>query len=322
MAHDLEIVNGKASMFSVKEVPWHGLGTIVHDAPNAAEAIRLAGLDWTVSRRSIISTEAKVGLLPIPEYRAIVRDDNEAVLAVLGKGYTPLQNKEAFDFFNPFVESGLASFETAGSLSGGRRVWVLAKLNKAPIEIGNGDEVNKFLLLSNGHDGMMAVRTGFTPVRVVCANTLAMAHGKGSSELIRVRHSAKVQVRVEQLQEIVNAADAKFEATAEQYRLLSKSDVSSEDIKKYVRVVFDLEDERKELARERMTNDIIRLFETGRGSDLKSAKGTMWGLYNAVSEKLVWEAGKSTDARLNSLWFSQGARLNAKALEEAVRMSA
>lgn len=316
-----------SSMFSVNETPWHGLGKVVSEAPTSAEAIKLAGLNWSVSRRKILVAESDEMLVSheAEGFRAIVRDDNGVVFNVLRETYQPLQNAEAFKFFDPFVDAGLASFETAGALSGGRRVWILATLNKAPIDVGGGDLVRKMLLLSNGHDGSMAVRVGFTPIRVVCANTLAAAHGNTKSQLMRVAHTKFVNDRVEKIREIVNAADAKFEATAEQYRALAKADVNSEDLRKYVSVVFgthtETDKQRRAMREERLTQDITRLFETGRGMDMKAAKGTAWGLYNAVTEYLSYEYGKTTDSRLNALWFGDSARTNERAMKEAVKLA-
>jgi phage/plasmid-like protein (TIGR03299 family) len=318
MAHLVE------QMFSVKETPWHRLGHIVNQAPTAAEAIKLAGLNWKVNEASISRNDGSQPEV-IDSHKLLFRDDNGKQLGIVGRDYTPLQNEKAFEFFNPFIESGLASFETAGSLREGKTVWVLAKLNKDPIVIGKDDLVNKYLLLSNGHDGLTAVRVGFTPIRVVCANTLAMSVNAKESKLIRVIHSQHVNTRLDKIQEIVNAADAKFQATAEQYQALAKADVNQEDLKKYVELVFVSKattDERRKLANDRMVQDIQRLFETGYGQDLKGAKGTYWGLYNAVTQYLSYEKGLSEDSRLNSLWFGQNKNLNDLALKTAVEMVA
>lgn len=314
-------------MFSVKETPWHGLGKIVREAPTAAAAIELAGLNWAVSPEPVYKTNLKSGTVDeIKSHRAIVRETDQSVLGVVGKNYTPLQNSEAFEFFNPFVEAGLASFESAGSLREGRNVWVLAKLSKRPIEIGKGDEVNKFLLLSNGHDGTMAIRVGFTPIRVVCANTLSMAHGDHKSKLLRLFHSKNVKMKLDEVQDAVNAADVKFEATAELYRkLLKGKTIDKKRVEKYVSRVFGFSlkeaDERREFAREKMNETIMRLFETGRGSELPSARGTYWGLYNAAAEYLSYERGKNEATRLKSLWFDSGLELNKKALDTALEMA-
>lgn len=320
MAHLVE------SMFSVQKTPWHKLGTIVQNAPTAEEAIKLAGLNWQVVERQLFSLSGPEGqdFERIKTHKTLLRSDNWKPLSVVGEKYTPLQNDKAFDFFNPFIESGLASFETAGSLREGKTIWILAKLNKAPIEIGKGDPVNKYLLLSNSHDGTMAVRTGFTPIRVVCANTLALSHEFKTSKLLRVNHSKKVVENLDKIQEIINAADAKFEATAEQYQALSRKDVNQKDLEKYVDIIFtstNLNAERKELARKKALQNIQRLFETGYGADLKSARGTYWGLYNSVTQYLSYENGRNEDSRLNSLWFGNAYRKNQEALNLALKMA-
>lgn len=315
MAHQLE------QMFSVKETPWHGLGRIIQEAPTAEEAIKLAGLDWQVVEQPIFRAEEGEAYKLIPSHKSVVRASDNSTLGVVSQKFTPLQNSEAFEFFNPFIESGLATFETAGSLRNGKTVWVLARLNKAPIEVGKGDAVNKFLMLSNSHDGTMAVRTGFTPIRVVCANTLAMSHAAKDSKLLRVMHSKQVKIRLDAIQQIVNAADAKFEATAEQYRKLVRTDVDQKALAAYVEVVFGysaVEEERRAIAKKRTIEDITRLFETGRGSELSTAKGTYWGLYNAVTEYLSYDYGKTQDSRLNSLWFGESARVSNRALQHAL----
>jgi phage/plasmid-like protein (TIGR03299 family) len=318
MAHEVQ------SMFSVKETPWHGLGHIVREAPTAEEAIKLAGLNWSVEEKQLYSFDpATEKFVRCKSHKALHRSDNDDQLSVVGVGYEPLQNEKAFSFFDPFIESGLASFETAGALRQGKTIWILAKLNKAPIDIGRGDTVDKYLLLSNGHDGLMAVRTGFTPIRVVCANTLAMSHNTNESRLLRINHSKRVNDRLDQVREIINAADAKFEATAEQYRALAKADVDQKALEKYVEIVFDfksIDAQRREIARTKAVENIQRLFETGYGANLKTANGTAWGLYNSVTQYLSYEQGKSQDSRLNNLWFGQSRNVNRRALDAAIEL--
>src|SRR5690606_14155610 len=152
--------------------------------------------------------------------------------------YVPLQNSQAFSFFDPYISSGEALLDTAGSLREGQSIWVLARLNRDPIEITKDDIVEKYLLLSNSHKGGISVRVGFTPIRVVCANTLAIAERAGGSQLIRVTHSTKMVDSLEAIQEVVNAANATFEATAEQYKYLASKQISKGDIEKFVKIVF------------------------------------------------------------------------------------
>lgn len=307
-------------MFSVKETPWHKLGRVVREAPSVEDAIQLAGLNWQVEMRALQTVN---GALKVPE-RAIVRSSDESVLGVVGSDYVPLQNDRAFEFFNPFLESNECSLETAGSLRQGRRIWILAKLNRDPIKITKNDVVQKFLLLSNSHEGYSSVRVGFSPVRVVCANTLAMAHDNKQSQLLRVRHQSTMLENLDQVREIVNTANASFEATAKQYRALAECAVNESDVKEYVKLVFfdkKIETERMELRLEKMTETITRLFETGRGNDTKGTRGTAWALYNGVTEYLSYEAGKDSDQRLNSLWFGLNANRNKRAFEMALNMA-
>lgn len=320
MAHNVE------QMFSVRQVPWHKLGRIVQEAPTAAEAIKLAGLDWQVLSKQAYAYLGIEGAeySRIDNHQALIRSDNNKILSVMKESYHPLQNQHAFDFFNPFVESGLASFETAGSLREGKVIWVLATLNKAPIDVGGGDVVMKHLLLSNSHDGSMAVRVGFTPTRVVCNNTLTAAHTHGDSKLLRIRHSSTVKSRLDDIRDIVNAMDAKFEATAAQYRKLAASSVNTEDVERYVNIVFELNpngNEREQMRYKKVQENITKLFENGAGAHLKSAKGTAWGLYNAVTEHLTHESNANEESRLYGNWFGGAAAKNQEAFEAAMELA-
>lgn len=317
MAHELEIKNGIASMFSVEKTPWHGLGHIIGDAPSTQEGIKLAGLDWTVSKKDLFTSDGVE-----VSHKATVRDSDGQVLGVVGPKYQPLQNKEAFSFFDPFIQAGEASLETAGSLRNGSRIWVLAKLNKAPLEVTKNDLVEKFLLLSNGHDGTLALRVGFTPIRVVCANTMAMAHGDNNgSKFVRIVHGSKVAENLEKVREVVNAANAEFEATAEQMRFLASRQINTEDLKKYVKVALDLnfEGERAKLRNQQTLEHIMQLFENSPGS--VEAGHTYWGAYNAVNYHLNYEKGRDSATRLNNLWFGSAKNLNEHAFELATEMA-
>jgi phage/plasmid-like protein (TIGR03299 family) len=179
MAHEIE------SMFSVKQTPWHGLGKIVQDAGSSAEAIELAGLNWGVEKRPLFypipDSSESFDYARVSEKFANVRSSDNSVLGVVGKTYKPLQNSDAFKFFDDALKAKDLVFETAGSLKGGRYVWILASISSGPIEVVKGDAVKPYFLLTNGHDGMRALSVGFTPIRVVCANTLAAAERNSNS---------------------------------------------------------------------------------------------------------------------------------------------
>lgn len=320
MAHLVE------QMFSVKETPWHGLGHIVQEAPNSEEALKIAGLDWSVSKRPVYVADTNGIQVELEGYKAITRDSDNQVYNVLSDNYEPLQNKEAFTFFDQFVENKLARYETAGSLDQGRKVWILASINKDPIKIGANDDVLKFLMLSNAHDGTMAVRVGFTPIRVVCANTLRLAHDDGRSQFMRINHGKSVASNLNLLSDAINLADRKFEATAELYRKLASTHINKDDLAQFVYLTFQthkIANPESRAAREKKMLEIVtKNFETGRGADLVSANGTLWGAYNAVSEYLNYERGKEQDTRLKALWFGYSAQVNQQALNAAIQLSA
>ena len=306
------------SMAYFGKVPWHGLGTALEEAdlyswPTACEK---AGLAWDVELVPLVTadTQAKV------ENKAVRRTSDGRILGVVGPRFTVLQNKDAFAWFEPFLAAKEASLHTAGSLQDGSRVWVLAKLQRDPLVIAEGDEIEKFILLSHGHDGSLAVRCGFTPIRVVCQNTLAMAHGSQASKLIRCKHTKDVHQNLENIREMMNLANAEFEATAEQYKLLARKSINQADLKKYVERVLKVEDQPSTRTKNRVEK-IIGLCEAGRGNTLPSVSGTFWTAYNGFSEWLSYERGRNQDSRLNSLWYGDSANLNKHALQTALEMA-
>jgi phage/plasmid-like protein (TIGR03299 family) len=319
MAHQLEVVNGKASMFFVGELPWHGLGQELHGRPTVREAITASGLDWDVELVPLVTGDAHE---PAPA-RAVRRATDRRLLGVVGPAYHALQNRDAFAFFQPFLDAGLATLHTGGALCDGKKVWLLARIEREPLVIGDGDEVEKFVLLSNSHDGTTSVRVGLTPIRVVCANTLALAHaGRAGGQLIRVRHTRRLADNLEALREVIDLADRELTATAEQYRRLRDKGINQNDLARYVRRVFEIESGTPNGQQRRIIESVFRLFEEGRGADLPGVRGTLWGAYNAVSEYLAYERGKGQDTRLASLWFGDSARSNHRALEAALAMAA
>jgi phage/plasmid-like protein (TIGR03299 family) len=314
MAHEVE------TMAYFGALPWHRLGTALEegDLYDWPVASRKAGLDWEVELVPLVTgdTHAQV------DHRAVRRTSDSRVLGVVGPRYAPLQNKDAFGWFQPFLDAREAALHTAGSLRSGSRIWVLAKLNRDPLVIAEGDTVEKFILLSHGHDGSLAVRCGFTPVRVVCANTLAMAHGSDASKLIRVKHTKEILMNLANIREVMDLANAEFEATAEQYRLLARKSINQADLRQYVRRVLKVEGGENPGTRlQNIADEIARLAEAGRGNNLPSIRGTYWSAYNGVSEWLTYSRGRSEDNRLNSLWFGDSALTNRHALDVALDMA-
>jgi phage/plasmid-like protein (TIGR03299 family) len=189
--------------------------------------------------------------------------------------------------------------------------------------VATGDEVLKYLLLSHSHDGSLAVRVGFVPVRCVCQNTVSMAIRHKASKLIRVKHTRDIHENLKNIRETVNAIDADFTASAEHYKLLARKSINQADLEKYVRLVFKVKDDAEPSIRMKgLLEQVTELFEAGRGNDLASVRGTYWTAYNGVTEWLAYNRGRNADNRLNSLWFGDGANINRHALETALSMAA
>lgn len=319
---------GAANFFAVKEPAWHGLGVILNEPPTVKEGIVLAGLDWKV-RLQPLHTKYDGEDMPIPGWHSTIRDTDRKVLGVVGPTFKPLQNIDAFEFFQPWIDEGLATLETAGSLRGGKRVWVMAKLKGLEADVVSGDPILGYVLLSNGHDGTMAIRAGLTAQRVVCANTLAMAHGDTTSKLFRIRHTKKAPAALSVIRETMNKVTQEFEATIDQYKALARCGVVKTDIEKFVRRVFKpqvieggVEATGSEAeAVERLTPKIIRLFEEGAGNTMPGVNGTAWAMYNAVTDFTSHERGNSADNRVNSLWYGDSAKINQRALQVALQMT-
>lgn len=305
------------SMFSVRQTPWHGLGAVIQDAPTIAEGIKLAGLDWYVELRNTATLDG----LPM-QTRAVVRKTDNKIVGEVGPKYVPLQNLEAFDFFQPFIDAGEAELTTAGSLFDGSRIWVLCKIKRDNVEIRKNDEIAKFVMLSNGHDGKLAVRVGFTPIRIVCANTLAMAHHDKASKLIRIRHKGDVVKSLVNVRETMDAINAEFNATAEKYSwLATRSNINKRDLERYVKIILKVEGKKTEELSTRMKNtidEIVKMAEAGLGN----TGATWWDAYNGVTEYLNYSKGNNASNRMNNLWLGTDFATNLEALDAALTLAA
>jgi phage/plasmid-like protein (TIGR03299 family) len=301
------------------EVPWHGLGTPITDAHTFEEGFQLAGLDWEVKTRHLFTSDGEQ-----VTHRAAYRESDGRILGIVGPRWEPLQNREAFDIFEPLVESGELKLHTAGSLRNGERIWVLLQMATDPTPIVKGDEICHFVLLSNGHDGKLAVRLGFTPIRVVCANTEALARSSTASKLIRVRHNKFVRENCEKLRDIMNLANQEFEATTEQYKFLASKSINKKDLEKYIKIVMGLHDKKDDDISTRSKNLMNRIewyFDNGKGNKLPGVEGTYWAAYNAVTEYLNHEQGRNNNNRMDSVWFGVNANMASKAFDTALALA-
>jgi phage/plasmid-like protein (TIGR03299 family) len=325
MPHNLEIRDGKASMFYIGEAPWHGLGTKLNEPATAAEAIKAARLDWKVVKKPIFAIDGQVSR-PVPNRFAVVRQDRWGksdceVLGIVGSEYTPLQNAEAFEFFDPIVRvKNAAVYHTAGVLGQGERVWILAKL-PSEIHVAGDDIVGKYLLLSNSHDGNSSVQVKFTPIRVVCKNTLVMALSRGRT--VRVTHTRNVRERLQQAEQLLGIVNACFNKVEEQFKVMARVPVGRDRLDAYLGRVFpDPLDPENRKARQRVALDrswATHFFERGEGNQERDVRGTLWAAYNGVTEYIDHRGSRQTgDRRLNSVWFGHGYLVKARAYTVAV----
>lgn len=300
--------------------PWHSLGTKLAEDVTLDEWSIAAKMNWKVGCEPIYRADGSL----IQEARLSVRQDNGEILGVVGPRWTPLQNSESFWVFRPLVESGAITLETAGCLFGGKRIWILAKINIDNMQIVRGDEIATYILLSNGHDGKLAVHFGFTPIRVVCANTEAMARGDAASKLIRIMHHKNVSKNVESVRDIMNLAKQEFEATADAYRFLASKSINSADLRKYVKIVLNvhkLQDNELPTRTLNTVKEIENFADQGRGNSLPGVHGTWWAAYNGITEYLNYSKGRTVENRVDALWFGTAKSLSEKALNQAIALA-
>lgn len=323
MAHAIGKTNGKDSVMYVGETPWHKLGTKLPKLATSAEAIVAAGLDYEVKKIPVFFDANNERHIISGKFATVRTDSNEA-LGVVGKDYTVLQNKEAFEFFDAITGEGEAMFETAGALFSGQSVWMLAKLPDY-IDLGGGDRIGKYLLLTNTHDGSRAVRAFFTPIRVVCNNTLnAALQDKSVLNGVSIRHSGNVAARVAEAGRLMGITNKVYAEVEEMYRKMSLTKVSPDELIKYVTALIpDNEGAKKNTRTEAIRSEVVNLTMYGEGASLETARGTLWGAYNGLTEyvdHVRGTNGKSDDVRLESMWFGNGARLKQAAYDLAVEM--
>lgn len=181
------------SMFYVRETPWHGLGTKVNEAPTSKDALIYAGLNWKVVQNNVYTQDGSL----ISGYKANIRSTDRSVLGIVSDRYKIVQNQDAFQFTDDLLGEGV-TYETAGSLQGGRKVWMLAKMPHRYII--SGDEIEPYLVVMNSHDGSSGIKVAMTPIRVVCQNTLNLALGS-AKRIWTTKHTENVMSRVYEARE-------------------------------------------------------------------------------------------------------------------------
>jgi phage/plasmid-like protein (TIGR03299 family) len=298
--------------------PWHKMGNEVMAAQTSAEAIIAAGLNWEVKKEQLYLKDGREA----DGAMATMRTDTNKQLGIVGNVYRPLQNKEAFSFFDAVVGEKLAIYHTAGALGAGEVVWMLAKLPGYIRTIGD-DVSEKFLLLTNSHDGTSVVKVMFTPIRVVCQNTLNIALS-GSEKIARLKHCSTMGMRLDYVRETIGLVSSQFTMFEDITRRMAAHQVTSDALKKFVvssGVVPITADGDKPSSRAyNIMEDVSKMFEYGKGADMPGAKGTLWGAFNAVVEYVDYARSSKGDNRAKSLLMGSGANVKQKAWDSAVSL--
>lgn len=274
------------TMMYVREKPWHGLGTMVAEAPTSADAMRLAGLNWEVNPLPIYTAEG----VEIPNYKANTRSSDGTVLGIVSNRYKIVQNGEAFDFTDALLGEGI-KYETAGSLSGGKRIWLLGKMPERYIA---GDKFEPYICFTNTHDGSGAVRVCMTPIRVVCNNTLNMALGSAKRNWSAV-HKGNIGAKLEEARTTLQLADVYLKGLEEKADRLANDKMSYDETVKAIETILPIlpnaTDRQKETVKTARDSIMACVF----APDLEQFLYTKWGLINAVSDYI----GHSAPVRRN-----------------------
>lgn len=304
MAHNINYnqFTGKHSFMSVQQKAWHGLGQIVTDYPTSAEAIKHAGLDFTVEKRKMyINSQnndlSELGLgsneIEVPDFFSTVRRDTNDILGVVGKGYHIIQNTDAFSFFDAIVGGGDGIlYETAGALGKGERIFITAKLPDY-ITVGRNDLIEQYLFLTTTHDGTGSINAAFTPVRIVCNNTLNAAL-KNQTNTVKIRHTASAKERLSTAHKLMDISSQFANSIGQIYNHWAKVTITDKDLKKLIQIAMApnkevlsiLANGKKEELSTAYTNIVDNVYSYAMSNptqDMETTAGTVFGAYNAIT---------------------------------------
>jgi phage/plasmid-like protein (TIGR03299 family) len=269
-------------MFSVRAVPWHGIGTIVEEAPNSEEALKLGGLDWEVIQEPAFITAPETNAyVPVSGYKVNIRSTDREVLGIVTERYKVVQNKEAFSFTDSLLGEGVR-YETAGVLNGGRRVWMLARFPDKWKVLD--DQVTLYVVFTTSHDGTWAIKVAVTPIRVVCQNTLNLAL-HDARRIWTTTHIGNLEAKMHEAQKTLLYAERYMEHLQDEAENLNKIHISSQQLMKMIELLLPIPED---CGATRETNmDLLRTDLKMRylnAPDLQNFRNTGWKFINAVSD--------------------------------------
>ena len=314
MSHEVE------TMAYAGEVPWHGLGVAVSNDLSPMQMMQKAGVDWRVAK---VPTHAFYdGEMIETGTSCLIRESDNSLLApMVGDNWEPIQNDEAFNFFNEFCLAGDMEMHTAGSLRDGKIVWVLAKI-KESFDVLGKDQVDNYMLFSNPHIYGKSANVRMTPVRVVCQNTMNMSMNMESVNEAVINHRRKFDA--DAVKQTMGLAHEKFEQYKDAANFLAKKNAKMTDIIQYMNNVFPVSNAKKREVTDyadlsTTAKKAFDVLETQPGADL--APGTWWNALNAVTYLTDHELGRSADTRMTSAWFGANQSRKLKAINQAIEFA-
>lgn len=339
MAHNINITNGKASFASKKELAWHKLGQVV-DAMTSREAIELGGLNYEVGLSELtakvrplkmedtfdvenVVREGKGAaarfneVIEVPGNYATYRKDTNQVFGVVGSRYEVLQNIEAFDFMDSLVQDRALEYETVGALGQGEKVFMTAKLPSKLMV--NNEDIDKYLLLTMAHDGSGAIQVMFTPIRVVCNNTLTAALRGGNK--VSIRHTKNAREKLELSKKILGIVDVQSTQLEEVFNRMADKRMEDRQIEDLILKAFDFtkgEDGKISTRAANIAENVLEYYETGVGQ--ATIRGTAWGAYNAITgyQQNV-QSYRSTESQFESINNKSAATVRQTAFKEILK---
>ena len=282
------------SMFYVRQVPWHGLGTMVQEAPTSEDALHMAELDWRVEQTPVFTDSG----IEIPGYKANRRDTDGTILGIVSDRYKIVQNTEAFEFTDAIVgetENGVVTYETAGSLAGGKKIWLLAKM---PTQKVLDDDIEPFMVFTNSHDGTGAIRIAMTPVRVVCQNTLNMALN-GAKRQWSTKHVGDMQSKLEEAKLCLQLANNYMVNLDEEADRLANAKLYHEQIEQILDEMFPVNAEttnRRMATIEQFKNNYWTAYNM---PDIAKFEDSAWKAVNAMSDVITHAAPRRNTPTYN-----------------------
>ncbi|QEM03729.1 DUF945 domain-containing protein [Mucilaginibacter rubeus] len=314
-------LTGKHAFMSVKERAWHGLGQVVDRYLTSAEAIQVAGLDYEVEKWSLYACDQQGRYsddIFVPERFATVRADTNQVLGVVGSDYEIVQNRDAFKFFDAIVGGGDGVlYETAGALGNGERIFITAKL-PGYIRVGNDDLIEKYLFLTTSHDGFGSITIAFTPIRIVCNNTLNAAL-RNMSNCHKIRHTESAKERLEEAHKIMGFTNTLADQLGDVFNRWSQIRIRDKEVLKLVQLAMApskevlnkvLTDEAPDEFSSRFKNTVERICTyafTNPTQQMDTTRGTLFGAYNAITGYFQNVLDyKSEEQKLKSVMFGNG----------------